>query len=152
MNIRLMTIDDYDGLYDLWLNTPGMGLNDTDDSREGIEKYLRRNPSTSFVAEENGKILGAILCGHDGRRGMLQHTAVRVSERNRGIATALVDHALAALDKEGITKVFLVAFEKNELGNTFWENRGFTTRPDLVYRNKYIKGITYSKNIYMDKE
>ena len=149
MTIRLMTIDDYDGVYDLWLNTPGMGLNDTDDSREGIEKYLRRNPTTGFVAEENGKIIGSIMSGHDGRRGTIYHTAVRVSERNRGIATALVDHAIAALDKEGITKVFLVAFEKNELGNAFWKARGFTTRPDLVYRNKYIKEIAYSDNIYM---
>ena len=69
INIRVMSINDYDGVYDLWINTPGMGLNSTDDSREGIEKYLNRNPTSSFVAECNGMIIGVIMSGHDGRRG-----------------------------------------------------------------------------------
>ena len=140
-----MTIDDYDGVYDLWISTPGMGLNETDDSREGIEKYLRRNPSTCFVAEENGKIIGVILSGHDGRRGMIYHMAVAESERRKGIATALLNHALAALEGEGIAAVTLIVIKKNELGNAFWESRGFTTRPDLVFRSKYIKEINYLK-------
>ena len=76
VNIRVMTINDYDGVYDLWINTPGMGLNTTDDSREGIAKYLRRNPTTSFVAECEGTIIGVIMAGHDGRRGYIHHTAV----------------------------------------------------------------------------
>ena len=69
VNIRVMTIEDYDGIYDLWINTPGMGLNSTDDSREGIEKYIKRNPTSCFVAEDNDKIVGVIIAGHDGRRG-----------------------------------------------------------------------------------
>lgn len=138
MNFRIMTIDDYDGVYDLWINTPGMGLNTTDDSREGVAKYLRRNPTSSFVADDNGKIVGAIMSGHDGRRGYIHHTAVLLQYRNQGIAKKLVEHAMSALEKDGINKVALVAFDKNEIGNEFWENVGFSARDDLVYRNKNI--------------
>ena len=138
VTIRVMSINDYDGVYDLWIHTPGMGLNSTDDSREGFEKYLRRNPTTSFVAEYDGKIIGVIMAGHDGRRGYIYHTAVLPPYRNQGIAKRLVDCALAALDKEGISKVALVAFKENGIGNGFWENIGFTERDDLVYRNKLI--------------
>lgn len=141
IKIRVMTIEDYDSVYDLWINTPGMGLNTTDDSKEGIDKYLKRNPTTSFVAEDNGKIIGVILSGHDGRRGYIHHTAVSVEYRNRGIATKLVENAMNALDKEGINKVALVAFEKNTVGNGFWESVGFTVRDDLLYRNKNIREL-----------
>ena len=138
VNIRVMTIEDYDGIYDLWINTPGMGLNSTDDSREGIEKYIKRNPTSCFVAEDNDKIVGVIIAGHDGRRGYIYHTAVLPAYRKQGIAKQLVEHAMSALDAEGINKVALVAFKKNELGNGFWENIGFINRDDLVYRNKNI--------------
>lgn len=138
VQIRVMTSDDYDKVYDLWLHTPGMGLNATDDSKEGIDKYLKRNPTTSFVAEADGKIVGVIMAGHDGRRGYIHHTAVLPEYRNKGIASKLVENALRALDMEGIKKVALVAFSKNELGNAFWEKRGFSAREDLVYRNKNI--------------
>lgn len=138
MNIRLMKITDYDAVYDLWLHTPGMGLNTTDDSREGIDMYLRRNPTTCFVAEEEGKMLGVILAGHDGRRGYIHHTAVRGDEQRRGIGSKLVEAALAALRAEGIKKVALVAFSCNEKGNAFWEKQGFTVRADLTYRNKAL--------------
>lgn len=133
-----MNIKDYDEIYDLWINTPGMGLNSTDDSREGIDKYLKRNPTSSFVAEDSGKIVGVIMSGHDGRRGYIHHTTVLPNYRNQGIAKKLVDNAMNALDKEGINKVGLVAFEKNQLGNSFWEKIGFVVRDDLVYRNKNI--------------
>ena len=136
--IRTMTITDYDGVYDLWINTPGMGLNTTDDSREGIARYLRRNPTTSFVAEAAGRIVGVIMAGHDGRRGFIHHTAVRPECRRQGIGSHLVRHALDALEAEGIHKVALVAFEQNAQGNAFWEGTGFTQRDDLVYRNRSI--------------
>ena len=138
ITIRVMNRNDYDAIYDLWINTPGMGLNSTDDSREGIDKYLKHNPTSSFVAEDNGKIIGVIMAGHDGRRGYIYHTAVLPNYRNQGIAKKLVDNAMNALDKEGINKVGLVAFERNEIGNRFWENIGFCVRDDLVYRNKNI--------------
>ncbi len=141
VNIRVMTIADYDGVYDLWINTPGMGLNTTDDSRDGIDKYLKRNPTTSFVAECDGKIIGVIIAGNDGRRGFIYHTAVLPDYRNQGIGRKLVDNAMSALEKEGLNKVALVVFDRNEIGNGFWENIGFTVRDDLVYRNKNIHDL-----------
>jgi len=138
-----MIIDDYDGIYQLWLNTPGMGLNTLDDSKEGIDKYLKRNPDTCFVAETDGEIIGVIMGGHDGRRGFIYHTAVKVSERCSGIGSKLVDSVMDALTKEGIHKVALVVYSKNETGNKFWENRGFTTREDLIYRNKNITELEH---------
>jgi len=141
MEIRVMGVDDYEGVYQLWLDTPGMGLNTSDDSRDGIEKYLRRNPHTSFVAIEGGVIVGVIMAGHDGRRGFIHHTAVRGSEQGKGLGSALLDAAMDALEEEGINKVAMVVFDRNEQGNAFWERRGFTTRADLVYRNKNINPL-----------
>ena len=140
--IRIMTIDDYEQVYSLWVNTPGMGLNNLDDSGEGISKYLARNPNTCFVAEKNGRIVGAILSGHDGRRGSISHTVVAQSEQRQGIGEALVNTAMAAFENEGIHKVNLVVFARNESGNVFWERLGFTTREDLIYRNKTITDFT----------
>ena len=138
MKFRTMDIEDYEKVYDLWIHTVGMGLNTTDDSREGIAKYLLRNPDTCFVAEDNGEIVGVIMSGHDGRRGFIHHTTVKEEYRGQGIGKKLVDSALAALEAEGIHKVALVAFEKNILGNIFWEKIGFSVREDLIYRNKSI--------------
>lgn len=138
MNVRVFKPEDYDDVYALWLSCKGLGLNDIDDSRAGIEKYLDRNPRTSFVCEEDGKILGMIIAGNDGRRGYIYHTAVSPDARRRGIAAKLVEAAVDALDKEGITKVALVVFDRNSTGNEFWEKMGFSEREDLIYRNKAI--------------
>lgn len=136
--IRIMNANDYDAVYDLWINTEGMGLNQLDDSREGIERFLKRNPTTCFVAKADNSIVGAIIAGHDGRRGYIYHTAVSKDCRRRGIAKALVESAVAALEKEGINKCALVVFERNETGNAFWEAIGFDKRDDLNYRNKAL--------------
>jgi len=141
MNIRIMSTNDYDDVYNLWINTPGMGLNNLDDSKEGIEKYIERNPTTCFVAEDGENIIGVILCGHDGRRGFIYHTAVHMNYRNQGIARELVKNAIQALEAEGINKVALVVFEGNKIGNAFWDNLGFSDRLDLVYRNKGIREL-----------
>lgn len=138
MNIRNMTINDYDSVYNLWINTPGMGLNSVDDSKEGIEKYLRRNPTTCFIAEENDKLIGVILSGHDGRRGLIHHMAVKEDRQREGIGKALLDSSLNALKKEGIHKVLLVVFDTNKKGNAFWEKQGFSLRTDLCYRNRKL--------------
>ena len=139
MLIRTMTLDDYERVYALWLSCKGMGLNDLDDSREGIGRYLARNPTTCLVAEADGAILGVILAGHDGRRGYLYHTAVSPDHRHEGIATRLLDAAMDALKAEGINKSALVVFSRNADGNAFWERMGFTEREDLVYRNKTLR-------------
>lgn len=142
MIIRTMTIADYGRVYALWRSCRGMGLNDIDDSREGIERYLRRNPNTVFAAEEEGEIVGVIMAGHDGRRGYIYHTAVREDMRGRGIGRALVNEALNALKNEGISKIALVAFAKNQEGNAFWEKMGFSQREDLTYRNRSLAEMT----------
>lgn len=138
MTIRKMQPADYDSVYALWLSCAGMGLNNLDDSREGIERFLKRNPDTCLVAEEDGVIRGVIMAGSDGRRGYIYHTAVHPDCRHRGIATALVDRALGELAALGINKTALVVFARNEGGNAFWESRGFTVRTDIIYRNKVI--------------
>ena len=119
--IREMTIADYDEVYAMWLACPGLGLNSVDDSFKGIEVYLKRNPTTCFVAICDGKIVGAILSGHDGRRGIISHTAVIPDYQGKGIGSMLVNRAQ---------------------GNAFWEKMGFPAREDLVYRNLSLTDAT----------
>lgn len=138
MKIRTMSISDYADVYNLWLSCKGMGLNSLDDSRDGIEKFLKRNPDTCFVAEVDNRIVGSILAGNDGRRGYIYHTAVSPQYQQHGIGSTLVDTAIDALKKLDINKIALVVFDKNDNGNAFWEKQGFTERNDLIYRNKTI--------------
>ena len=136
MNIREMVEEDYDQVYQLWLSCAGMGLNDLDDSKEGIARFLQRNPQTCLVAVENQTIIGAILVGSDGRRAYIYHTAVHPNYRRRGIARQLVETVLTVLDDLKIHKVALVVFKRNTEGNQFWERLGFSVREDLIYRNQ----------------
>lgn len=142
MTIRKMSISDYEKVYSIWISCKGMGLNNLDDSREGIERFLLRNPETCFVAEAEETVVGVIMSGHDGRRGYIYHTAVLPEYRNRGIAAKLVENAMSAMKNAGINKVALVVFDRNEGGNAFWEKMGFTVRGDLIYRNKSIAEMT----------
>ncbi len=138
MQIRKMTIADYDEIYSLWLSCAGMGLNSLDDTKDGIARFLERNPETCFVALIDDRIVGAIMVGTDGRRGYIYHTAVHPDYRRQGIAKALVETALSAVERLGINKVALVVFGRNKCGNEFWERIGFTTREDIIYRNKTL--------------
>lgn len=131
--VRVMKIEDYDQIYSLWSKIKGFGIRSIDDSREGIERFLKRNPTTSVVAEEDGKIVGAILCGHDGRRGCFYHVCVDEEYRMRGIGKSMVVFAMEALKEEKINKVSLIAFTKNDIGNAFWKEIGWTKREDLNY-------------------
>jgi len=132
---RVLTAADHGEISALWKNTDGMGLRSLDDSKEGIEKYLARNPDTSFAAIDSDRIAGCILCGHDGRRGYIYHTCVIPEYRGRGIGKALVTHALSALKREGINKAALVCFSGNDCGNGFWRAEGWELRRDLNYYN-----------------
>ena len=136
--VRNMAIADYDNVYALWMSCKNMGLNNLDDSRTGIEKYLNRNPATCFVAEQDNLIVGVILAGHDGRRGFIHHMAVAENCRRQGIATDLLERSITALKKEGINKAALLVFGRNKAGNAFWERQGFTVRDDVRYRNKAL--------------
>lgn len=133
MEIRTMTIEDYDGVYALWMTIRGFGIRSVDDSREGVERFLKRNPETSVVAEEDGRIVGSILCGHDGRRGCLYHVCVHEQYRRHGIGKAMVVWAMQKLKEEQISKVSLIAFSENDIGNAFWNTIGWTRRLDLNY-------------------
>lgn len=143
--LRVMTIDDYDQLFALWNSIEGFGIRTLDDSREGIEKFIKRNPTTSVVAEEDGRIIGAILCGHDGRRGCLYHVCVAKDWRKHGIGHKMALFAIEALKKEGINKVCLIAFKTNTIGNLFWRKVGWLFRDDLNYYdfNLNEKNVTY---------
>lgn len=138
MEIVEMKISNYEDIFKLWTSTPGMGLRNLDDSKEGIDKFLRRNPTTNFIAEEDGKIVGSILCGHDGRRGYIYHTAVDIRYRGKGIGKKLVNSVINALKCEGINKAALVVFTNNEVGNGFWRTMGWEKREDLNYYNSSI--------------
>lgn len=141
--LRPMTRADYPALIALWRSIPHMGLRSLDDSEEGIAAFLARNPATSFVALEEGQLAGAILCGHDGRRGYIYHTAVRPDCRGRGIGSALVTAATQALAAEGITRVCLNVMESNEAGQRFWLSLGWEKKDFLGF---YSKSITDREN------
>lgn len=131
--VRTMKTEDYDGVYALWMSIKGFAIRSVDDSREGVGRFLKRNPETSVVALEDGRIVGAILCGHDGRRGCMYHVCVHRDYRMRGIGRSMVVFAMEALKREGISKVSLIAFTENDVGNAFWNRIGWTRREDLNY-------------------
>lgn len=133
VKIRPMTMEDFEQVHNLWMEISGFGIRSIDDSREGVERFIRRNPTTSMVAEMDGRIVGAILCGHDGRRAGLYHVCVKEAYRKHGIGQKLVERCLEALKKEKISKVNLIAFKKNEIGNRFWQKLGW----------KYCDNVNY---------
>ncbi|MBQ4531462.1 MAG: GNAT family N-acetyltransferase [Lachnospiraceae bacterium] len=133
MKIRTMTMEDYEQVHTLWMGISGFGIRSIDDSKTGVDKFLKRNPTTSVVAEDNGKVVGCILCGHDGRRGCLYHVCVNPEYRNHGIGKSMVEFCMEALKKEEINKVSIIAFTKNEIGNKFWKKLGWEFREDLNY-------------------
>lgn len=131
--IRAMRIEDYDGVRKLWMSIKGFAIRSIDDSREGVEIFLKRNPETSCVCVVDGKIVGAILCGHDGRRGCLYHVCVDSNYRMHGYGKAMVVFCMDALKEEHVNKVSLIAFTSNDIGNAFWKEIGWTKREDLNY-------------------
>ena len=138
--LRSMTPQDYPALFALWNSVPGFtkGLRSLDDSEAGIQKFLKRNPTTCFVAEIGGEVIGGILAGHDGRRGYIYHAVVLPEHQGKGIGKQLANAACDALRAEGINRVGMLVFSDNQRGNAFWESQGWQTRPDLNYRNKSL--------------
>lgn len=142
MTIRGMTVADYAAVYALWQATPGMGLNDTDDSHEGIARFLARTPGLCFVAEEDS-IVGSVLCGHNGRRATVYHLCVSAAHQYAGIARLLLGRVTAALKAQGIGKVNLVCFGTNTPGNAFWQHMGWQKRSDLNYYDLSLDVSSY---------
>lgn len=135
---REMTIEDYEQVYSLWEGSAGIGLSDAD-SRENIAQYLAHNPGMSFVAYEGETLVGAVLCGHDGRRGYLYHLAVRESHQRNGLGGDLVKHCISVLAAQNIQKCHIFVFKDNDEGIQFWEKVGWELRVDLVINSKYTK-------------
>ena len=131
LHFTQMTVQDYDQVAALWRTTEGIGLHDDCDSKAGITHYLQRNDGLSFVARQHGQLIGAVLCGHDGRRGYLHHLAVAPKWRGQGIGHALIRHCLAALAAVGITKCHAFVFADHKPAHYFWQHVGWTERTDL---------------------
>ena len=130
--IKPMAASDYDAVAALWRNSEGIGLDDDCDSHDGVRRYLERNPNLSFVACDGEKIIGAVLCGHDGRRGYLHHLAVEKAYRGQGMGKALVNKCIEALAKQRIAKCNIFLYHDNETGRSFWEHNGWVPREDLA--------------------
>ena len=132
ITIREFKKEDYEGAYALWQTIHGFGIRSVDDSYEGVIKFLERNPGCSVLAETaDGRIIGTILCGHDGRRASFYHVCVHEDFRRHGIGKQMVVWCMQELKKLKVNKISLVAFKKNELGNNFWHGEGWTERDDL---------------------
>ncbi len=139
VEIREMTITDYEPVYALWKDSEGIGLSDAD-SKEGIKRFMARNPGFSFVAVDEGKIVGAALCGHDGRRGYIHHLSTAKSHRCQGIGRSLVGRCMYALMRVGIGKCHLFVFGDNQGAIDFWEKVGYDKRVELVMMSQQIAG------------
>jgi len=137
--IRELTLSDYDAVLALWQSSEGVGLSDAD-SRAAIGRYLARNPGLSFTAWDGDELAGAILCGHDGRRGYVHHLAVRPSHRRQGLGKALAARCLDALAAEGIDKCHLFVFANNADAMAFWESVGGALRVDLKVMSRKVDG------------
>lgn len=131
--IRAMVPEDYDRVRKLWMSIKGFAIRSIDDSREDVERFIRRNPETSVVAVMGDRIVGSILCGHDGRQASFYHVCVSKSCRRQGIGTKMVIYCMNALKEQQINKIALIAFTKNDAGNAFWKQIGWTCRPDCNY-------------------
>lgn len=138
IELREMTIEDYKTVYDLWKNSEGIGLSN-EDSKEGIKRFLERNPGLSYIALAGDQVVGAALCGHDGRRGYIHHLAVAKSHRKRGIGKSLVNRCMFALMRIGIAKCHLSVFEDNQGAIDFWKKLGWTKRVELNMMSQQLE-------------
>ena len=140
MNFQItpMTLHDYPEVIELWQETEGVGLSDAD-SEHAIGRYLERNPGFSFVAREGDRLVGAVLCGHDGRRGYLHHLAVHPQYRRCGIGKQLTERCMQQLQTDGIDKCHIFVFDTNESGLTFWRQVNFEERSTLVILSRSLK-------------
>ena len=130
MDIRPFEPSDYLAARALWERCEGIGLS-TADEETAIVAYLARNPKLSLVAAAGGQLAGTILCGHDGRRGLIHHLAVAPEHRGRGVGTDLLRLGLAGLHRAGIDKCHLMVVRSNEAGLAFWRKVGAEERTSL---------------------
>lgn len=132
VELREMTTNDYGAVYALWKDSEGLKLNSEDDSLESIKRFLQRNPDLSFVAIDKGQIVGAALCGSDGRHGYIHNLAVARSHRRQGIGKSLVGRCMFALMRMGIHRCHLFVLDNNQAGLDFWKSLGWQQRVELI--------------------
>ena len=139
MNVLIepMTINHYNEVIALWKVSENVGLSSAGE-RENIKSYLVRNPAMSFVAKESSNIIGAALCGHDGRRGYLHHLVVAKSHRKKGIGRKLTERCMESLRNVGIQKCHLFVFHTNKEGKAYWGKIGWSQRPDIQVVSKEL--------------
>jgi len=137
--IQEMVIEDYDEVRALWEVSDGIQVSDIDSS-VSIERFLNRNAGLSFVARENDQLVGAVLCGHDGRRGYIDHLAVRSSHRRQGIGRSLVSRCLFHLMRMGIRRWNLFVLEDNQEARSFWTHLGWAEKVELVTMSRQESG------------
>lgn len=130
MLIREMTIEDYEEVYQMWQTTSKRALSKADEKPQ-MERYLKHNAGMSQVAVINGKIVGTVLAGHDGRRGFIHHMAVMPEYRRKRIGHSLAEKAIEKIKAEGIDKTHIFCYQNNETGQSFWRDFGFVKRNDV---------------------
>jgi ribosomal protein S18 acetylase RimI-like enzyme len=135
LSIHEMQAGDYDEIYELWRTTPGIGLSDAD-KKGNIQKFLVKNKGLCYVCRHENKIIGTILCGHDGRRGYIYHVTVADEYRRKGIGKTLVEKSLSGLKEAGIDKCHLFVIADNAAGNDFWASIGWVRREDILVYSK----------------
>ena len=121
---REFVIDDYDEAVALWNLVEGVEVAEGD-SKEQIRVYFSRNPGLSRVAEKDGMIVGAVLCGHDGRRGLIYHLAVAPTHHGQGVGKRLVHECVTRLREAGITRALIFVAQDNASGHSFWLRNGW---------------------------
>ena len=121
---REFVIGDYDDAVALWKSMDGIEICEGD-SRADIAAYFQRNPGLSRVAEVDGKIVGAALCGHDGRRGWIYHLAVAPAYRRQQVAKLLIDACVNGLRAAGLKRAILLVAGDNPSGHEFWLRNGW---------------------------
>ena len=129
--LRSLRDEDLEPLLQFWAGMPGVGLNESD-TPAGLRIFLERNPGLSLIATDGDAIAGAVLCGHDGRRGYLHHLAVAIPYRRQGLARRMVDECLTGLRRQGIRKCNNFLYDHNADGAQFWSRCGWSRRSDLV--------------------
>ena len=139
VELRELIIEDYDAVMDIWDKSGAVGLSDAD-SREGIKRFLKRNPGLSYVAMDDDEIIAAALCGHDGRRGYIHHLAVKEENRRQGLGRSLVGRCMYALMRIGISKCHLFVFGDNQNAIEFWNKVGWSERVELMMMSQQLVG------------
>jgi ribosomal protein S18 acetylase RimI-like enzyme len=146
VEIRAMAADDLEAVIALWQSTPGIGMNESDSDPQ-LRLFLARNPGLSLVAEDGQRLVAAVLCGHDGRRGFIYHLAVSPEYRQRGLGTQLVDHCLAGLAAEGVLKCNALVYVDNDSAQQFWRRGGWSHRSDLILMQAPIESETLTRSV-----